>query len=188
VIDALTRRRLGGAVLLLAGVAIAVAVLVPALGDDDGARPPRPAVRIASIPPLGLAFGYPRDWDVRPDGRVLLVRSPEGSAILTLASPVAGRQGARVEAALVAALRRRYAPARVLRRGRALLGRRPARTVELTGRVARRPVRALTFVATSPYRTYAVTVLTPARPSRRRLNQVAGILRTVRLSKPVSRR
>jgi hypothetical protein len=187
IIDALTRRRLGGAVLLLAGVAVALAVIVPALSgdDEDGARSAGPAVRVASVPSLGLAFAYPRSWDTRADGRVLRSRSPEGSAILTLASPVSGRQSPRVEAALVQTLRSRYAPARVLRRGLGRLGGRRARSVELSGRAQGRPVRALTLVTSTQYRTYAVTLLTSARPSRRRLTQVAGILRTLRLSKPV---
>jgi hypothetical protein len=45
-------------------------------------------------------------------------------------------------------------------------------------------VRALVLVGDTRYRTYAVTVLTGATPSRRRLGEAREILASVRFSKP----
>ena len=57
---------------------------------------------------------------------------------------------------------------------------------ELLGRGPKGYERALGLVDSTPFRTYAITVLTPARPSARRLAETAQILATVRLSKPVA--
>ena len=64
-LDALTGRRLGGALFVLGGLVVAAIVLWPSGGDDD-ARGQAPAkiqpVRIVSVPQLGLAFAHPRTW------------------------------------------------------------------------------------------------------------------------------
>ena len=60
------------------------------------------------------------------------------------------------------------------------------RSVELTGREDGKPVRALVVVASTDYRTYAVTLLSGANPSRRRLNEARRILGTMRFGKPTS--
>jgi hypothetical protein len=46
--------------------------------------------------------------------------------------------------------------------------------------------RALVIVASSRYRTYAVTLLTPGLPSAKRLAEVQQMLATVRLFKPTA--
>jgi hypothetical protein len=187
VLDALTRRRLGGAVLMLAGVVVAAVVLWPegGSGKDGSDRQP---VRLVSVPQLGLAFAQPSTWKQSPEGRVLRLRSPDGSAVLTFSSPVAGRYPARVKEALKSALLKELKPAEVVRDGPGLLGTRRVSTFELTGfGRGDQPIRALALVDSTPYRTYAVTLITPGRPSRRRLAEVQQILRTVRLTKPVRR-
>src|SRR5687768_17256723 len=82
---ALTRRRLGGAVLLLAGIVIAVLVLRPT-DDDPPAMKPLP-IRIVSIPPLGIGFAHPREWKRTVSGETLRVTSPDGSLVLIFSSP-----------------------------------------------------------------------------------------------------
>ncbi len=182
--ELLTRRRLGGAALVLAGLAVAVAVLWPVLGGGDGEDANAKAVRLVSVPQLGLAFAHPRSWTRSVKGRVIRLRSPDGSAVMTFASPVAGRQPQRVKAALERELRRQLKPVTVIRDGPGRLGGRKVSTLELRGSTRGGRVRALALVATTQYRTYAVTLLTPARPSRKRLEEVSQILATVDLVKP----
>jgi hypothetical protein len=74
-----------------------------------------------------------------------------------------------------------------VRDGAGRLGDRQVTSFEVSGRAAKGRVRALALVDSTPYRTYAVTLLTGARPSRRRLAEVQQILGTVRLTKPVLR-
>lgn len=178
-------RLAGGATLLLAGLAVAGAVLWPRL--DGGESPPRSPVRLVSVPELGLALAHPRDWRRTVAGRVIRLRSPDGTAVMTFASPRAGRAPEAVKAALVRELRRQLHPAEVLRDGPGRLAGRRVHSVELAGVAGRPPrrTRALALVDSTPYRTYAITLLTPARPSRRRIEQVSRILASVRLARPV---
>ena len=178
------RRRLVGAVLLLAGLIIAALVLVPRSDGPASVRAPRPVAAGVSVPRLGLAFAYPASWKRQIDGRTFRLRSPEGSVILTVASPVAGRRSAQVKAALRTALLRRLAPAKVLRDGPGRLGARSATTFELVGRSGGKRVRALGLVDSTPYRTYAITLVTSARPSARRVKEAQSVLASLRLTKP----
>lgn len=182
----LTRRRLGGAALVLAGLAVLAVVLRPALRDDDPAPAARaqPAVRLVSIPRLGLAFAHPRSWTRSVKGRVVRLRSPRGAAVMTFSSPVAGRHPERVKDALVRALRRRLERATVVRDGPGRLGSRSVASVELSGFGPAGQERALALVEDTRYRTYAITLLTPGRPSRKRLAEAAQILASVSLVKP----
>ncbi len=189
ILDALARRRLlGGAVLVLAGIAVAaLVVLWPADGGDPPSTPKPKGTpsRLVSVPPLGLGFAHPDTWTRETDRRVIRLRSPEGSVILTVSSPLKGRRPERVKEALKAALTRRFAPARILRDGPGRLAGRRVRTFELAGRSGRRSVRALALVDSTPFRTYAVTLVTVARPSARRLTEARLILRTMRFTKPI---
>jgi hypothetical protein len=92
-----------------------------------------------------------------------------------------------VKAALKSALLKRLRPAKVVRDGPGQLGDRQVTSFEISGRASNGPVRALALVDSTPFRTYAVTLLTGERPSRRRLAEVQQILGTVRLTKPVLR-
>ncbi|HVF78107.1 MAG TPA: hypothetical protein VNA28_07400 [Solirubrobacteraceae bacterium] len=186
--ELLKRRRLGGAALVLAGLVVAAIVLRPVLTDDDPPPPQRvaPAGRIVVIPRLGLAFAHPRSWTRNIQGRVIRLRSPEGAAVMTFAS-VGGRRPKQTKALLLKTLRARLKPAIVARDGPGRLGPRPATTFELIGLTPGTRERALALVADTEYRTYAVTVLTPARPSRRRLLEATQILASVRLTRPQGR-
>src|SRR6476660_1870222 len=104
--DALTRRRLGGAVLLIAGIVVAEVVLWPTGGGDSRTSPP-PPVRLVSVPQLGLAVAHPSTWKQSSEGRVLRLRSADGSAVLTFAAPVKGRYPRSVKVALERALLKR---------------------------------------------------------------------------------
>lgn len=179
------RRRIVGVAAVLAGIGLAVAVLL-SRGDGSVARPPAaPQVRTAFVPQLGLVVAYPSSWTRTIDGRVIRLRSPEGSILLTVASPVPGRHPADVKRALLAGLRKRLAPATTLRSGPARLGPRHVVSVELSGHSGGHPVRALALVEDTKYRSYAVTLLTSASPSARGLHEAQAILQAIRFVKPV---
>ncbi|MCA1683680.1 MAG: hypothetical protein LC708_00910, partial [Actinobacteria bacterium] len=72
--------------LLLAGIIVAAIVLWPGGGDDPPQAKPL-AVRIVSIPPLGLGFAHPRTWKRKVDGQVIRLTSPDGSLVLLFSSP-----------------------------------------------------------------------------------------------------
>jgi len=184
--EVLTRRRLGGAVLVLAGLVVAAIVLWPS--DDsagDRASAKRLPVRLVSVPELGLSFAHPRTWKRTVQRRVIRLRSPDGTALMTFATPVAGNEPMRVKDALQRELRKRFAPAEILNEGPARVGVRSATSFELQGKDAGKRIRALAIVDSTPFRTYAITLLTPAQPSLRRLAEVDKILATVSFSKPV---
>lgn len=188
-LEPLTRRRLGGAALVLAGLVVASVVLWQILRGDDSSGAEKSPVRLVSVPDLGLAFAHPRSWKSSVSGRVIRLRSPDGTAVMTFSSPVRGRHPSRVKAALERALRERLKPATVLRDGTGRLGTRTAASFELSGfGPGRARMRALALVEDTPHRTYAVTLLTPGRPSRKRLLEATEVLASVRLSKPLVRR
>ena len=188
-LEALTGRRLGGALFVLAGLIVAGVVLSP--GDDDaGDGAERGAVqraRIVSVPQLGLTFAYPATWSRDVSGAVIRLRAPRNAAAMTFAAPVEGRHDKRLKADTLRALRERYAEVKVLRDGPAKLGTRTVSSFELQGLGSRgESVRALALVGSSKYRTYVVTLITPGRPSARTLAQAQQVLATVRLPKPGS--
>ena len=185
-VELLTRRRLGGAALVLAGLVVAGVVLWPLVrSDDDGAGAREPAARLVSVPELGYAFAHPRDWKRTVSGRVIRLRSPEGSAVMAFSSPAPGREPKRVKAALKKALTNGLKPATVLRDGPGRLGDRTVDSLEISGFSADGRVRALALVEDTVHRTYAITLLTPRRPSRKRLAEVAQILDSVEFSRPM---
>ena len=181
--EALTGRRLGGALFVLGGIVVAAIVLWPS-GDREPSKRGIQPVRLVSVPQLGIAFAHPRAWSRSIAGRVIRLRSPDRAATLTVASPLAGRHTRQVKGDLRATLREALRPAKIVRDGPAKIGRRPATSFELTGTAARKPIRMLVLVGSSRYRTYAITLLTPRRPSARRLVEAQQILATVRLTKP----
>ena len=186
-VELLTRRRLGGAALVLAGLIVAGVVLWPAIGgdDDDGAGAREPEARLVSVPELGYAFAHPRDWTRSVSGRVIRLRSPEGSTVMTFSSPVPGREPKRVKAAVKKALVNSLEPATVVRDGPGRLGDRTVDSLEISGFATGGRIRALALIEETEHRTYAITVLTPRRPSRKRLVEVAQILDSVQFSRPV---
>ncbi len=184
---ALTRRRLGGAVLLLVGVAVALIVLWPR-SDNAYELPERLPFRIVSVPPLGIGFAHPRGWRRTVRKQVIGLRSPDRSTLMFFSSPVARPARRHVKEEAERALLRQFAPAKVVNEAPGSLGNRPAATFELKGRDRSGVVRALVLVTSTPYRTYAVTILTGPRPSGRRLAEARQIVGTVRFSRPLRRR
>jgi len=185
-VELLTRRRLGGAALVLAGLVVAGVVLWPVVrGDDEGGAGARePAARLVAVPDLGYAFAHPRDWTRTVSGRVIRLRSPDRSTVMTFASPAPGREPRRVKAALKKALMNSLKPATVIRDGPGRLGDRTVESLEISGFAAAGRVRALALVEDTRHRTYAITLLTPRRPSRKRLAEVAQILDSVVFTTP----
>jgi hypothetical protein len=185
-LDALTGRRIGGALFVLCGIVVAAIVLWPE-GDDRGDPPKIQPVRIVSIPQLGITFAHPRTWRRTVAGTVIRLRSPERAAVLTFSSPTAGRHVERLKADLKELLRKRFGNARIARDGPAKLGSRRATSFEMDGVTAGgKETRALVVIAGTQWRTYAVTLLTPGLPSAKRLAEVQQMLATVRLFKPTA--
>ncbi|MEA2156627.1 MAG: hypothetical protein QOE11_2767 [Solirubrobacteraceae bacterium] len=180
-----TRRRIGGAVLLLAGLIVAVLVLRGG-GDKPAATVARHLpIRIVSVPPLGLGFAHPTSWRRKVTKRVIGLRSPDGSIVVFFASPLARPGVAAVKAEAEIELRRQFAPATIVNDSRQQLGNRSVASFELQGRDKGKTVHVLELVDSTQYRTYAVTVVTGAHPSRSRLREARQIVATVRFSKPV---
>ncbi len=190
--EALVRRRLGGAVLVLAGIGIAAVVLLSGSDSDEGqggrgrVSDAARKVRLVSVPPLGFAFAHPTNWRRTVAGRVIRLRAPDGTAVMTFASPAAGDREVALAGEVERVLAQQLAPARVVRRAAARLGGHSGRSIELVGGRETARVRALAVVAASGFRTYAVTLITPERPSRRRLAQADAILATVAFSRPAT--
>ena len=187
-VELLTRRRLGGAALVLAGLAVAGVVLWPALrSDDDGADAREPEVRLVSVPHLGYAFAHPRSWTRTVRGAVIRLRSPDKSTVMTFSSPAPGAEPRRVKEAVKRALTSQLKPATVVRDGPGRLGDRTVESIEISGFTSSARVRALALVEDTRHRTYAITLLTPRRPSAKRLAEAAQILDSVQFSKPLRR-
>ncbi len=186
-LEALTGRRVGGALFVLAGL-IVVGVVLSARDDDSGDGAKRGAVqraRIVSVPQLGLTFAYPATWSRDLSGAVIRLRAPRNAAAMTFAAPVEGRHDKRLKADTLRALRARYTQVKVVRDGPAKLGTRTVSSFELQGLGSRgESVRALALIGSSEFRTYVVTLITPGRPSARTLAQAQQVLATVRLPKP----
>ena len=170
--------------LLLAGIAVAAVVLWPGGDDGPAAQQKKLPARFVSVPPLGLVFAHPTSWTRTVRGRVIGLRAPGGSVLVYVASPVAKPAERQVKAEAERQLRKRFAPAKIVREGPGRLGNRKASSFELRGRAKSGPVRALVLVDSTEYRTYAVTVLTGAKPSRQRLREARAIVSTVRFGKP----
>jgi hypothetical protein len=153
-------------------------------GDDKpAARKPAP-VRIVSVPPLGLGFAHPTNWKRKVSKQVIGLRSPDGSVLVFFSSPLARPGVAKVKAEAKTELLAQFKPARIVSEVRQPLGLRTVESFELRGRDKGKIVRALEMVDSTQYRTYAVTVLSGAKPSRRSLAQARGIIATVRFAKP----
>jgi hypothetical protein len=181
---ALTRRRLGGAVLVLAGIIVVAIVLWPGGGSDSAKTKPLP-VRIVSIPPLGLGFAHPREWKRTVSGETIRLTSPDSSLILIFSSPFDRPGVGFAKSEAKSTLLKRFAPAKIVHEGRSPLGRAgDVQSFELTGEREERIVRALVHVSASRWRTYVVTMLTGENPSKRTLAEARRILSTVNFSKP----
>jgi hypothetical protein len=183
-LEALTGRRVGGALFVLAGLIVAGAVVWPR-DDPPPAKPKVQPARLVSVPQLGLAFAHPRTWKRTVAGQVIRLRSPDGASVMTLSSPLEGAHTLAVKRAIRDALLKRFAPARIVHDGPGMLGSRQVTTLEMRGHGPRKQVtRALVLVGSTTYRTYAVTLLTPARPSAKRLVEAQQILATVTFDRP----
>lgn len=179
---ALTRRRFGGAVLLLAGIIVAAIVLWPG-GDDSANTKPLP-IRIVSVPPLGLGFAYPKAWKRTISGKVIRITSPDRSVVLLFSSPIGQPAATIAKSQAKSVLLKRYAPATIVRDAPSRLGGKGVPSFELTSERGDKLVRALVHVTSSRWRTYVVTLLTGENPSRRRVVEARRILDTVSFSKP----
>jgi hypothetical protein len=182
--DASTRRRLGGAVLLLAGIAVAAVVLWPGGGDEPAAKNDVLPIRIVSVPPLGLGFAHPTAWKRKVTKQVIGLRSPDGSILVFFSSPVSRPAVDVVKAQAETELLKQFKPAKIVSEQPQPLGKRTVASFELRGHDKGKTVRALEMVDSTQYRTFAVTVVTGPKPSRQLLREARAIIGTVRFTKP----
>jgi hypothetical protein len=168
-------------VLLLVGIVVAAVVLWP---DDQSAKPKKLPARIVSVPPLGLGFVHPTSWKRKVSKAVIGLRSPEGSIVIFLSSPAARPARDEVRAGAKAQLLKQFKPATIVNEGSDRLGVRNVPSFELRGKDNGKAIRALELVDETKYRTYAVTVVTSANPSRARLKEARAIISTLRFTKP----
>jgi hypothetical protein len=159
------------------------------LWPGGGAKPEkarRLPARIVSVPPLGIGFVHPTSWKRKVSKAVIGVRSPEGSVVVFFSSPVARPAIEAVRSGAKKELLKQFAPAKIVSESDEPLGQRSVPAFELLGKDRGKAVRALEMVDATKYRTYAVTVVTSARPSRARLKEAREIISTVRFGKPTA--
>jgi hypothetical protein len=178
-----TRRRLGGAVLLFAGIVVAAAVLWPG-GDASPKKASKLPIRIVSVPQRGWGFAHPTTWDRSVSKEVIRLRSPDTSVSMFFSSPVARPAVDSVTAAVKQTLLKQFAPAKIVHEGNEPLGQLSVPAFELRGKEKGKVVRALEMVYATQYRTYAVTVVTGEHPSGPYFKQARAIIGTVRFAKP----
>lgn len=169
--------------LLLAGIVVAVVVVLSGGNDKPAEKRTLPA-RIVSVPPLGLGFAHPTSWRRSVSKAVIRLRSPDGSVSVFFSSPVARPAVDQVRAGIKTALLKQFKPAKIVNEGREPLGLRSVPSFELLGRDKGKVVRALEMVDSTPYRTYAVTVVTKEHPGARAFKEARAIMGTVRFSRP----
>ena len=166
------RRPIGGALFVVGGLIVAAIVVWPSGGSSTPgeAKPPAKIQQLwvqSRSRSSGLAFAHPRAWTASVSSRVIRLRSPDGSGVLTFTSPTVGHHTQRVRSETQRELLNRFAPAKIVRQGPAKLGTQPATSFELTGfRPDNDNVRVLVLVASTLDRTYTVTLVTPLKPFR----------------------
>ncbi|HTN25023.1 MAG TPA: hypothetical protein VL120_13600 [Solirubrobacteraceae bacterium] len=178
-----TRRRLGGAVLLFAGIVVAVVVLWPG-GDATPKKTGKLPIRIVSVPQRGWGFAHPTSWVRNVSRDVIRLRSPDGSISMFFSSPAARPAVEAVTAGVKQTLLKQFAPAKIVHEGSEPLGKLSVPSFELRGKAKGKVVRALEMVYATPYRTYAVTVVTGEHPSGVYFREARAIIGTVRFTKP----
>jgi hypothetical protein len=155
------------------------------VGDDKPAAKKKASlIRIVSVPPLGLGFAHPTNWKRKVTKQVIGLRSPDGSILVFFSSPLSRPAVAKVRSEAKTELLAQFKPATIVNETRQPLGLRSVPSFELRGRDKGKIVRALEMVDSTPYRTYAVTVVTGPKPSRLYLREARAIIGTVRFSKP----
>jgi hypothetical protein len=174
-LTAVQQRLVLGAIGLVV-VVVLVVLLAGGGGDDDSGGE-------ISLPNIGLKLTPPDGWARDVSDESVELRSPDETVVLTVSSPVAGRQPRQVKEALRRQLRERLAPAKITKEGPGRLGDREATSFQMSGQLRGRPVTAVALVEDTRFRTYAVTLFTGA-PSAKAVRGARGLLRSVRLSRP----
>lgn len=189
-----SRERLLIAAATLGGVAIMALVwlLAGGGGSDKSERASNTPVKQASAVidrRLGVQAAYPVTWTAaHGKARTLRLTSPGNAVTVAIASPSAGRFPAQVRAATERSIVGAFSPATVVGHSPGRISGLPVRTTEIAGRDrAGHPVRILSIVTATRWRTYAVTVVSAAPPPAARLIEARGILRSVTFHRPASK-
>jgi len=119
-----------------------------------------------------MGFAHPTTWKRRVSKAVIAVRQPRRLDRRVLLLAAARPAVDEVKAGAKQELLKQFKPAKIVHEGNEPLGRRSVPELRAARKDKGRPVRALEMVDASPYRTYAVTVVTKgirrASTSRRR--------------------
>lgn len=173
--------------LLLGATPVLIAALLAGCGGgDDEAGNSKHVKRDGEVylASIGLSMVPPDGWEEEVSDESIELRSDDGTITMSLSSPLAGREPARVKKALIAKLRSELSPARVTNEGPGRLGERKVTSFQMAGLSRGRAVAVVGLVEDTPFRTYAVTLLT-GKPSRKALLGSRDILRSVVLDEPV---
>ncbi|HEV2769911.1 MAG TPA: hypothetical protein VGV40_06985 [Solirubrobacteraceae bacterium] len=134
---------------------------------------------------LAVQLSYPLTWERRSKDGVTRLKSPDRSMTIAMASPVGPGNVRQVRSDTERALREAYGPARVVARGRGLVSRQPALATEFAATDRRgRPLRILSIVASSGFRTYSLALFSNPRPDLRRYTEAQMILRSLHFIRP----
>jgi len=176
---------------VILGIVLVTAVVwgLAARGDDEEAKPRAPRPAPASTPltdrARGMRLGHPPQWAVRRGGAVTRLASPDGAVSILVASPTSGNFTAVVRRDAERALLRAYRPSRLVRRLPGRLGSARVSTTEIAGTDRRRrPIRVLSVVTASRWRTYAFSVFSAVPPPAGRLIEASRVLRSVAFFRP----
>jgi len=134
---------------------------------------------------LAVQLSYPLTWERRSKDGVTRLKSPDGSMTIAIASPTGPGKARQVRSDTERALREAYGPARVVARDRGRLSRQPALATEFAATSRRGdPLRILSVVASSGYRTYTMALFSGPRPDPRRYAEAQMILRSLHFIRP----
>jgi len=175
---------------LAAGVVVAVLLAVLTAGGDEKepariAPRPQPATVELTDRFKGARLAHPAPWKVRPGRAVTRLSSPDGAVSILVASPTSRNFTAVVRRDAERALLRAYRPSRLVRRLPGRLGSARVSTTEIAGTDGRRrPIRVLSIVTASRWRTYAFSVFSAVPPPAGRLIEASRVLRSVAFFRP----
>lgn len=134
---------------------------------------------------LAVQLSYPLTWQRRSKDGVTRLKSPDRSMTIAMAAPTGPGNARQVRSDTERALREAYGPARVVARDRGLVSRRPALATEFAATDRRGdPLRILSIVASSGFRTYSLALFSGPRPDPRRYAEAQMILRSLHFIRP----
>lgn len=138
---------------------------------------------------LGLALEQPTSWLTSAQGTLLRLSSPdEAQASLTINDTAAAGHAEKIRPTVNSALVKAFAPAKVIGKQHAPIGKTPAITTAILGTSrANHKVLILSTAISSAYRTYSIQVVFKSlRPTQQSLLEVRNMLASIRFFAPTA--